>query len=193
MASSVSNILAFCPGPAPVVCHRRFTGIATPSSRVPAPCVRVSGRRPAEGRRAVKAQSGGAPAATAVAKPEVVDGKMGKSLVVDRSYTYLDVRTPEEHAEEAIFRKPPIVNVPIGFLSESGPSLNKNFVADVAKKFPNKSARILVACDDEMDRANLAAKKLAQEGYTTVRVLNGGYPEWQKVKPLTEREKPKRG
>jgi rhodanese-related sulfurtransferase len=44
-----------------------------------------------------------------------------------------------------------------------------------------------------MDRANLAAKKLVQEGYTTVRVLSGGYPEWQKVKPITEREKPKRG
>lgn len=53
-------------------------------------------------------------------------------------------RTPEEYAEEAIFRKPAIVNVPIGFLTESGPTLNKDFVTEVAKKFPNKSARILV-------------------------------------------------
>ncbi len=45
------------------------------------------------------------------------------------------------------------------------------------------------ACDDEMDRATLAAKKLLKEGYTSIRVLEGGYPEWQKVKPITEREK----
>lgn len=131
-------------------------------------------------------------AAVEVAAPtkvEIVDGKMAKSLVVDRSYTYLDVRTPEEHKEEASLRKPAIVNVPIGLLTASGPALNQDFVPQVAAKFPNKAARILVACDDEMDRATLAAKKLLKEGYTSIRVLEGGYPEWQKVKPITEREK----
>jgi hypothetical protein len=55
-------------------------------------------------------------------------------------------RTPEEHKEEASLRKPAIVNVPIGVLTASGPALNKDFVPQVAAKFPNKAARILVVC-----------------------------------------------
>lgn len=43
-----------------------------------------------------------------------------------------------------MFRKPPIVNIPIGFMTDNGPTMNKDFLPEVAKKFPNKSARILV-------------------------------------------------
>jgi hypothetical protein len=72
MATSLCNVLGVCPASVSVSYQRRSPVAAASACRVTAP-LRLSERRPGQGRRAIKVHSAAAPPTTSTAKAEVVD------------------------------------------------------------------------------------------------------------------------
>lgn len=97
----------------------------------------------------------------------------------------MDVRTPEENAEGA---RKAWMNIPVGFMTESGPKLNGRFRDIIAKQFPNKMSRVLIACDDGTERSDIAAEAFEAGEYTAIKILDGGITNYLAEFPLTEED-----
>ena len=57
-------------------------------------------------------------------------------------------------------------------------SRNESFTQQVTKAFPDKAAKILVACSDGRVRASAAVDILRAGGYVNVVRLEGGFNLW---------------
>eukprot|EP00746_Dinoflagellata_sp_MGD_P007650 gnl/MRDRNA2_/MRDRNA2_115179_c0_seq1.p1 gnl/MRDRNA2_/MRDRNA2_115179_c0~~gnl/MRDRNA2_/MRDRNA2_115179_c0_seq1.p1 ORF type:complete len:345 (+),score=83.18 gnl/MRDRNA2_/MRDRNA2_115179_c0_seq1:79-1113(+) len=114
----------------------------------------------------------------------IADGFEARALLA-MGYTWLDVRTPIEYGEGSV---PGAVNIPIvtgsrRFDSETNTRLfkkenqqpNVDFIKEVEKKFPDKSAKLLIACSDARQRAISALEALDEAGYTNIVGVKGGY------------------
>ncbi|KAL6756202.1 hypothetical protein V8C86DRAFT_2654812 [Haematococcus lacustris] len=119
--------------------------------------------------------------ASAVVQPYEV-----KALVNDKGFTFIDVRTPEEHAEGA---KRYMKSMPVAFMSEKGPRMNNRFKQEFVEMFPNKMSRVLIACDDGTDRTELAYGMIEELGYSSVKVVEGGIFAVLEVDPLDAKDK----
>lgn len=60
-------------------------------------------------------------------------------------------------------------------------TLNEKFEDQIAKRFPDKSAKILVACSDGRSYSMEALETLDEMGYTNLVGLKGGYYAWFRV------------
>jgi len=74
----------------------------------------------------------------------------------------------------------PLVNATRKYDAEKGEKvfadfkMNPNFVAEVEKAFPNKEAKIMVACSDGRKRAMVALEALDAAGYVNLVGIKGG-------------------
>lgn len=58
---------------------------------------------------------------------------------------------------------------------------NEKFQEQIAKRFPDKAAKILVACSDGRSYSMEALETLDEMGYTNLVGLKGGYYAWFRV------------
>jgi len=109
-----------------------------------------------------------------------------KALINDKGYVFLDIRTPEEHAEGA---KRYFKNVPFAYETEQGPRLNNKWKPYFEHQFPNKMSRVIIGCDDGTERSEMAYEIVAELGYTSVKVVDGGILALLEVDPLDSKDK----
>merc|ERR1712232_314673 len=113
-------------------------------------------------------------------------------VLLEEGYTWLDVRTDQEwdegHIPEGIAEHVPLIIAGSRrFDSETGTRVfkdqkaNPSFIRNVQDIFPNKDAKILVACSDSRSRAMMALEALDEAGYTNIVGIKGGYLAWQKI------------
>jgi sulfur-carrier protein adenylyltransferase/sulfurtransferase len=98
------------------------------------------------------------------ATKEVSLDEIKRRLDAQEPYTLLDVREKEEYRAGFI---PGAVSIPRGFLE-----------IQVEGRLPDKSARIVAYCAGGT-RSALAAKTLAELGYTNVETANPGFVRWK--------------
>ena len=111
----------------------------------------------------------------------------GVKDLLDRGYTIVDIRSPQEVAEtgsKRIWEK-----IPLAAMTEEGPVMNRQWLLQMKGKFPNKMSRILLACDDGTERTEIAADFLNDEGYTAVQAIDGGIDQYLEEFPLEEKDK----
>lgn len=89
-----------------------------------------------------------------------------KSMYDSKDWAFLDVRTEKEYKKGNI---PNSVHIQRGVLEFK-----------VEKKFPDKTAKIVVYCKSG-SRSALAVCALTQMGYTNVVSMNGGWQGWVKA------------
>lgn len=58
---------------------------------------------------------------------------------------------------------------------------NKDFLKQFEKKFPDKSAKVVIACSDGQTYSMPALEMLDEAGYTNLVALKGGYYAWFRV------------
>jgi molybdopterin/thiamine biosynthesis adenylyltransferase/rhodanese-related sulfurtransferase len=95
---------------------------------------------------------------------EVSLEELKRRLDAKEPYTFLDVREKEEYRAGYI---PGAVSIPRGFLE-----------IQVEGRLPDKSAKIVAYCAGGT-RSALAAKSLAELGYTNVETANPGFVRWK--------------
>lgn len=95
-------------------------------------------------------------------------------LHCNSGYLYLDVRTPEEYSAG---HPPGSINIPYMVKGPLGLSLNTDFAMNVKGRL-EPSSPILVGCKSGM-RSQKAASQLAEEGFTDVVNVEGGFLQWQ--------------
>eukprot|EP00884_Botryococcus_braunii_P010219 jgi/Botrbrau1/19199/Bobra.0077s0102.1 len=110
-------------------------------------------------------------------------------LFSEDGYTYLDVR-PALELEE-VGKVKDSVNIPLynsvrKFNSETRQkevvkTENEKFKEQIEKRFPDKGAKILVACSDGRNYSMDALEQLDEMGYTNLVGLKGGYYAWFRV------------
>jgi rhodanese-related sulfurtransferase len=90
----------------------------------------------------------------------------------EEGYTYLDVRSEEEFAMEHV---PGSINIPVATRNPMGPGLvpNPEFTSQVEEQF-DKDSRIITACL-RGGRSLAAARALAENGFTGIVDMRGGY------------------
>lgn len=100
-------------------------------------------------------------------------------------YQILDVRSEYEVNTGKVpgATNVPLINVKSRWSSDTGERTfdqtpNADFLNMVAKKFPNKDAKILVMCSDGMDRAIQSLIALDGAGYTDIVGVRMGYNGW---------------
>ena len=86
------------------------------------------------------------------------------------TWTYLDVRTPEEFAQS---RVPGSINIPVALRTPMGMQPNPEFVQAVQAQFANDRA-LVVACKMG-GRSMRACEMLAAKGYTQLANMHGGF------------------
>lgn len=159
--------------------------------------------RGAAGRRAfgAAARVGAAPAAAAgraraaVCRAAAEEAEYEVKLVapegvkdlLDKGYTVVDIRSPDEVAETGSKRiwEP----VPLAAMTEEGPVMNRRWLLEVKELFPNSMSRILLACDDGTERTDIAADILNENGYTAVQAIEGGIDAYLEQFPLEKKDK----
>lgn len=120
---------------------------------------------------------------------EAIGDVFDARVLIEEGYKWLDVRTPFEFGEGHVTNA---VNIPLilgnfRFDSEANDRIVKNqkpnvdFIKMVEKKFPDKSAKLLVACSDDRQRSRMALEELDEAGYTNVVGVKGGFLHWQRV------------
>src|SRR3954447_10170143 len=95
---------------------------------------------------------------------EVSLDELKRRVEAKEPYTLLDVREKEEYRAGYI---PGAVSIPRGFLE-----------IQVEGRLPDKNARIVAYCAGGT-RSALAAKSLAELGYTNVETANPGFVRWK--------------
>jgi molybdopterin/thiamine biosynthesis adenylyltransferase/rhodanese-related sulfurtransferase len=95
---------------------------------------------------------------------EVPLDEVKRRLDAKEPYTYLDVREKEEYRAGYI---PGAISIPRGFLE-----------IQVEGRIPDKSSKIVAYCAGGT-RSALAAKTLAELGYTNVETANPGFVRWK--------------
>ncbi len=111
----------------------------------------------------------------------------GVKDLLDKGYTIVDIRSPQEVAEtgsKRIWEK-----VPLAAMTEEGPIMNRRWLVDMKGLFPNTMSRIILACDDGTERTDIAADFLNEEGYTAVQAIDGGIDAYLEEFPLEEKDK----
>jgi sulfur-carrier protein adenylyltransferase/sulfurtransferase len=101
------------------------------------------------------------------ATKEVSLDEIKRRLDAKEPYTLVDVREKEEYRAGFI---PGAVSIPRGFLEQQ-----------VESRLPDKSARIVAYCAGGT-RSALAAKTLAELGYTNVETANPGFVRWKDLR-----------
>jgi len=132
-------------------------------------------------RAAVRAAAEEAEFEVPVVAPEGVKG------LLDKGYTIVDIRSPQEVAEtgsKRIWEK-----VPLAAMTEEGPVMNRRWLVEMKGLFPNSLSRILLACDDGTERTDIAADFLNEEGYSAVQAIDGGIDAYLEEFPLEEKDK----
>ncbi|GFH14063.1 rhodanese domain-containing protein [Haematococcus lacustris] len=179
------NIPGSLMGPSLLGCAREYaiaTDTRTRTTAVMAMQQRLASRRVHSGaHRSTCRRAAVVCRASAVVQPYEV-----KALVNDKGFTFIDVRTPEEHAEGA---KRYMKSMPVAFMSEKGPRMNNRFKQEFVEMFPNKMSRVLIACDDGTDRTELAYGMIEELGYSSVKVVEGGIFAVLEVDPLDAKDK----
>lgn len=117
-------------------------------------------------------------------------------LILAGGFTILDVRAKSEiefvgnfpirsaiHGSK--FKELPIINATRQYDSEAKAkvykqSVNADFKKQVAKMFPDKNARIVVACSDGRNRTLQALELMDEMGYVNICGLRGGYNMWNR-------------
>jgi rhodanese-related sulfurtransferase len=89
----------------------------------------------------------------------------------DPQLVHIDVRSEPEFAAG---HAPGAYNVPLMHMGPGGMTPNPNFVAEVAKAFPNKDTPILLSCKAG-GRSARAAQLLELQGYTNLADHTGGW------------------
>lgn len=102
---------------------------------------------------------------------EVSLDELRRRLDAEEPYTLLDVREKEEYRAGAI---PGALSIPRGFLE-----------IEIEGRIPDKSTRIVAYCAVGA-RSALAAKTLADLGYTNVETANPGFLRWKELGYPTE-------
>jgi rhodanese-related sulfurtransferase len=89
-------------------------------------------------------------------------------------YTYVDVRTPEEHSISHI---PGSINIPYSFMSSTGMmTSNPAFVQQVQARFPSSKQLLLVGCRTGSRSAKAVA--LLQQHYPNLLEHKDGFVGW---------------
>merc|ERR1719276_528417 len=116
-------------------------------------------------------------------------------LVVAGGYKILDVRAdseidfvgnyPRDQINGSKFVVASIVNATRKYDSEKGEkvyqqSVNADFKAQVEKLFPDKEAKVIVACSDGRNRTLQALETMDEMGYVNICGLRGGYNLWNR-------------
>lgn len=110
-------------------------------------------------------------------------------VLYERGYTYVDVRPALELQE--VGKVPESVNVPL-YTSKRvyDKAVNKkvvkkeknpDFLKTFQKKFPDKKAKLLIACSDAKTYSMDALEMLDEAGYENLVALSGGYYAWFRV------------
>ena len=125
----------------------------------------------------------------------IADVLEGMILVLAGGYRILDVRAkseiefvgnyPRDQVNGPRFIECPIINATRQYDSEKGEkvykqTINADFKAQVEKLFPDKEAKILVACSDGRNRTLQALEFLDEMGYVNIVGLRGGYNMWNR-------------
>lgn len=92
-------------------------------------------------------------------------------LECDAEILHLDVRTPEEFAQE---HAEGALNVPAFFMGPGGMQPNPDFVRAVVALSPDTVQRIVLSCRSG-GRSNAAAQWLEQQGYQNLINMPGGF------------------
>lgn len=101
-------------------------------------------------------------------------------LTANPAAVYIDVRTVAEFA--AGHPRGKVVNIPIVFHHPTTKDTypNASFL-EVVESLYDKAVPLIVGCDG-MERAQQAAGRLVQAGYTDVSVMQEGLPGWRVAK-----------
>ena len=117
--------------------------------------------------------------------PVMSPQEVNTALSGDEPATYVDVRTVAEFSTGHPRGK--VVNIPLVFFHPTSKEVfpNQSFL-QVVEDLYAKDARLITGCDDGA-RAEQAAQKLAEAGYSNVCVMPDGFPGWRKHKlPTTQ-------
>lgn len=117
-----------------------------------------------------------------VMSPQEVDA----ALVGENPATYVDVRTVAEFSNG--HPKGKVVNIPLVFFHPTSREVfpNDSFLQVVEDLYP-KDAPLIAGCDDG-ERAQQAAQKLAEAGYTNICVMPDGFSGWNKQQLPTTKD-----
>jgi len=125
----------------------------------------------------------------------IADVLEGMILVLAGGYRILDVRAkseiefvgnyPRDQVNGPRFVECPIINATRQYDSEKGEkvykqTVNADFKAQVEKLFPDKEAKIIVACSDGRNRTLQALEFMDEMGYVNIVGLRGGYNMWNR-------------
>ena len=100
------------------------------------------------------------------------------ALMGESSATYVDVRTVAEFSNG--HPKGKVVNIPLVFFYPTSKEVfpNESFL-QVFEDLYAKDACLITGCDDGA-RAQQAAQKLTEAGYTNICIMPEGFPGWSK-------------
>jgi len=98
--------------------------------------------------------------------PEIDPAALDAALRAPRKPALIDVREPEEHAQGMI---PGTVHIPRGFLE-----------LRIERNVPERDTPVVLYCASGT-RSVLAARSLAELGYTNVSSLSGGFTSWKRA------------
>ena len=110
--------------------------------------------------------------------PVISPPEVRAALGGENPATYLDVRTVAEFSTG--HPKGRVVNIPLVFFHPGTEAVfpNQSFL-QVVEDLYAKDAPLITGCDNG-ERAGQAAQKLAEAGYSDVRVMPDGFPGWRK-------------
>jgi rhodanese-related sulfurtransferase len=110
-------------------------------------------------------------------------------VLYENGYTYVDVRPALELSE--VGKVVGCVNVPLYnskkvFDKQQNKKVvkkekNNDFLKTFEKKFPDKKAKLLIACSDAKTYSMDALEQLDDAGYENLVALSGGYYAWYQV------------
>ena len=131
----------------------------------------------------------------------IANWEEGRCLFTEFGYNILDIRCqaeidqignfpreyPSDHRSGARFVEVPLIFANYRYNSELNKKMmmnqesNKEFLDKVAKVFPDKNEKIIVACSDGRNRAIQALEALDEAGYVNIVGLRGGYNMWNRT------------
>jgi rhodanese-related sulfurtransferase len=133
----------------------------------------------------------------------IANWEEARCLFSDHGYNILDIRCeaevenignfprqlPSDHNPNTggRFFEVPLINAKSQYDSEAGKKMMKNqtknpdFITKVNQIFPDKKAKIIVACSDGRGRAIQALEALDAAGYSNIVGLRGGFNMWSRT------------
>eukprot|EP00752_Nemacystus_decipiens_P004566 g4167.t2 len=103
-----------------------------------------------------------------------VGPQFANKLVQEEGWAYVDVRADHEFEHG---RPAGALNVPAFFSTAQGMTVNQDFVDQIAEKFPDKTAKLVIGCQMG-SRSAQAAGWLENAGYSEVVNMEGGFSAW---------------